>query len=180
MVASKAGGGGSAHLVTAARSPVAACHAFALDPDVATGLTVRSMEAKRYTVGELAGATGLTVRTLHHYDRIGLLQPTDRSPSGYRLYGSEDVQRLYRILALRQLGLSLKDIDAALAGDWADLRQAIARHLAEVQRQVALSQSLEHKLRRLLDQVDRHHDLTNEQFIDAMETIVSFTHLYSG
>ena len=74
------------------------------------------MDAKRYTIGELAGSTGLTVRTLHHYDRIGLLQPTDRSPSGYRLYGSEDVQRLYRILALRQLGLSLKDIDAALAG----------------------------------------------------------------
>ena len=99
---------------------------------------------------------------------------------GYRLYGSEDVQRLYRILALRQLGLSLKDIDAALAGDWADLRQAIARHLAEVQRQVVLSRSLEHMLRRLLDQFDRHQDLTNEQFIDAMETIVSFTHLYSG
>ncbi len=139
------------------------------------------MDAERYTVGELAGATGLTVRTLHHYDRIGLLQPTDRSPSGYRLYGRDEVQRLYRILALRQLGLSLKEIDAALAGDWADLRQAIARHLAEVQRQVALSRSLERKLRRLLDQADRHQDLTNDQFIDAMETIVtSFAHLYSG
>jgi phosphoribosylaminoimidazole-succinocarboxamide synthase len=140
------------------------------------------MEAERYTIGELAGATGLTVRTLHHYDRIGLLHPTDRSPSGYRSYGREDVRRLYRILALRQLGLSLKDIDAALAGDWADLREAIARHLAEVQRQLALSRSLEHKLRRLLDRADRDHDheLTNEQFIDAMETIVSFTHLYSG
>jgi phosphoribosylaminoimidazole-succinocarboxamide synthase len=139
------------------------------------------MDAKRYTIGELAGATGLTVRTLHHYDRIGLLGPGDRSPSGYRLYGSEEVQRLYRILALRQLGLSLKDIDAALAGDWADLREAIARHLAEVQRQVELGRSLELKLRRLLDQADRHQDLTNEQFIDAMETIVtSITHLYSG
>lgn len=75
------------------------------------------MEGKRYTVGELARATGLTVRTLHHYDRIGLLQPTDRSPSGYRLYGREDVRRLYRILALRQLGLGLKDIDARLGQD---------------------------------------------------------------
>src|SRR3954465_11254692 len=139
------------------------------------------MDAKRYTIGELAGATGLTVRTLHHYDRIGLLRPSDRSPSGYRLYGSEEVQRLYRILALRQLGLSLNDIDAALAGDWADLREAIARHLADVQRQVELGRSLERKLRRLLDQADRHHELTNEQFIDAMETIVTpFTHLYAG
>lgn len=52
------------------------------------------MNAKRYTIGELAGATGLTVRTLRHYDRVGLLRPSDRSPSGYRLYGSEEVQRL--------------------------------------------------------------------------------------
>ena len=138
------------------------------------------MDAKRYTIGELAGATGLTVRTLHHYDSIGLLRPSDRSPSGYRLYGSEDVRRLYRIVALRQLGLGLKDIDAALAGEWADLRDAIARHLAEVQRQLAWSRTLEQQLRRLLDRADRHQDLTNEQFIDAMETIVSFTHLYSG
>ncbi len=139
------------------------------------------MEATRYTIGELAGATGLTVRSLHHYDRIGLLRPRDRSPSGYRLYGSEEVQRLYRIVALRQLGLGLKEIDAALAGDWADLRDAIARHLAEVQRQVELGRSLERKLRRLLDQADRHQDLTNEQIIDAMETIVtSLAPLYSG
>src|SRR4029450_7247786 len=138
------------------------------------------MAAQRYTTGELPGAPGLTVRTLHHYDRIGILRPTDRSPSGYRLYRSEDVQRLYRILALRQLGLGLKDIDGALAGDGADPREAIARHLAEVQRQAALGRSLERKLRRLLDQSDRHQDLTNEQFIDAMETIVSFAHLYSG
>jgi phosphoribosylaminoimidazole-succinocarboxamide synthase len=138
------------------------------------------MDAERYTIGELAGATGLTVRTLHHYDRIGLLSPTDRSPSGYRLYGRDDVRRLYRILALRQLGLSLKEIDAALAGDWADLREAIARHLAEVQRQLALSRTLEQQLRRLLDQADRHQDLTNAELIDTMETIVSFTHVYTG
>ena len=85
------------------------------------------MDARRYTIGELAGATGLTVRTLHHYDSIGLLRPSDRSPSGYRLYGSQDVERLYRILALRQLGFSLKDIDAALTAEWVDLRQAITR-----------------------------------------------------
>src|SRR4051812_32628667 len=129
------------------------------------------MDATRYTIGELASATGLTVRTLHHYDRIGLLRPSGRSASGYRLYGSDEVQRLYRILALRQLGFSLKDIDTALSGDWADLREAIARHLSEVQRQVELGRLLETKLHRLLDRADRHEDLTNEQFLTTMETI---------
>ena len=57
------------------------------------------MDPKRYTIGELAGGTGLTVRTLHHYDRIGLLHPTDRSPSGYRLYTSVSSRRQSRTTA---------------------------------------------------------------------------------
>ena len=68
-------------------------------------------------VGELARRTGLTVRTLHHYDQIGLLAPTGRSEAGYRLYGRDDVARLYGIQALQHLGLSLKDITALLAGE---------------------------------------------------------------
>lgn len=67
-------------------------------------------------VGELAKHTGLTVRTLHHYDEIGLLKPSGRSESGYRLYGREDVARLHGIQALRHLGLALNDIAAMLDG----------------------------------------------------------------
>ncbi|QJW83354.1 MerR family transcriptional regulator [Ramlibacter terrae] len=52
-------------------------------------------------VGELARSTGLTVRTLHHYDEIGLLKPSGRSESGYRLYAEADVARLHAIRALR-------------------------------------------------------------------------------
>ena len=51
----------------------------------------------RLKVGELARRTGLTVRTLHHYDEIGLLAPSQRSDSGYRLYSQADVQRLHAI-----------------------------------------------------------------------------------
>ena len=58
-------------------------------------------------VGELARSTGLTVRTLHHYDEIGLLKPSDRSESGYRLYSQQDVARLHAIQAMRHLGLAL-------------------------------------------------------------------------
>ena len=134
---------------------------------------VGPVDGKHYTIGELASSTGLTVRTLHHYDRIGLLVATERTQSGYRLYGPKEVQRLYRILALRQLGLALNEIRTALDGDSADLQHLIARQLDEVQRQLKVGRDLERKLRRLLDLAERGQDLTNEQFIDTMEVIVS-------
>ncbi|MBT8207661.1 MAG: MerR family transcriptional regulator, partial [Acidimicrobiia bacterium] len=65
-------------------------------------------------VGALAEATGLTVRTLHYYEEIGLLVPSQRSDAGHRLYGREDVERLYRVRVLRRLGLSLDEIRNAL------------------------------------------------------------------
>ena len=52
-------------------------------------------------VGELAKKSGLTVRTLHHYDAIGLLTPSARADNGYRLYNRDDIARLHRIQALR-------------------------------------------------------------------------------
>jgi DNA-binding transcriptional MerR regulator len=57
-------------------------------------------------IGELARETGLTVRTLHHYDQFGLLSPLARSEGGHRCYTSGDVRRLHRIVALRSLGIS--------------------------------------------------------------------------
>ena len=65
-------------------------------------------------VGELAKRTGLTVRTLHHYDEIGLLRPSRRSEAGYRLYEHGDLERLQRILAYRGLGIGLDKIAAIL------------------------------------------------------------------
>ena len=63
-----------------------------------------------WRVGELAGQTGLTVRTLHYYDEIGLLSPSHRSDAGYRLYTAGDVVRLQQIRSLRHLGFALEEI----------------------------------------------------------------------
>lgn len=68
-----------------------------------------------YTVGELAAMAGVSVRTLHHYDRIGLLAPSARSASGYRLYGEGDLERLRQVLFYRELDFGLDDIAAMLA-----------------------------------------------------------------
>jgi MerR family transcriptional regulator, thiopeptide resistance regulator len=78
-----------------------------------------------WKIGELARRTGLTVRTLHHYDEIGLLSPVERSGGGHRVYGEADVQRLYRIVSLRSLGFPLEAIAAALDADGFDARAAV-------------------------------------------------------
>jgi DNA-binding transcriptional MerR regulator len=70
-------------------------------------------------VGELAALAGVTVRTLHHYDRIGLLPASERTPAGYRSYTEADLLRLQRILAYRELGFGL-DPDVA-SGPTVDL-----------------------------------------------------------
>lgn len=67
-----------------------------------------------FTVGELSRLTGVTVRALHHYDEIGLVRPSQRTPAGYRLYDDHDVVRLQQVLLFRELGVSLDEIAAAL------------------------------------------------------------------
>ncbi|MFE4824360.1 MerR family transcriptional regulator [Streptomyces sp. NPDC056704] len=65
-----------------------------------------------YSVGQVSAFAGVTVRTLHHYDKAGLLSPSDRSHAGYRLYGEADLVRLQQILFYRELGFSLDEIAA--------------------------------------------------------------------
>ena len=74
-----------------------------------------SSERDGLPVGEVSRLTGVTVRTLHHYDQVGLLVPADRSASGYRLYGKADLDRLRRILGYRELGFGLDEIAGLLA-----------------------------------------------------------------
>jgi MerR family transcriptional regulator, thiopeptide resistance regulator len=78
-----------------------------------------------FTVGELSRLTGVTVRALHHYDEIGLVRPSQRSAAGYRIYGERDVLRLQQVLVLRELGVPLDEIAAAI--DRATDRAALLR-----------------------------------------------------
>ena len=68
-----------------------------------------------YSVGQVAELAGVTVRTLHHYGQIGLLEPQDRTGAGYRRYSTYDLDRLHTILFYRELGFSLDDIATILA-----------------------------------------------------------------
>src|SRR5215207_7664882 len=68
------------------------------------------LKTEGYTVGRVAELSGVTIRTLHHYDEIGLLSPGGRSAAGYRIYEDSDIERLQRILFYRELGFALEEI----------------------------------------------------------------------
>src|SRR6187549_2010851 len=104
-------------------------------------------------VGELARSSGLTVRTLHHYDEIGLLKPSGRSDSGYRLYSREDVARLHGIQALRQLGLALADIGAMLEEGGTPPGPNIEQQMRAVDREIARATELRDHLSLLQHQL---------------------------
>jgi MerR family transcriptional regulator, thiopeptide resistance regulator len=80
-----------------------------------------NLETAGYTVGKVADLSGVTIRTLHHYDEIGLLSPGGRSASGYRLYEETDLDRLRHILFYRELGFDLKEISTIMDDPNTDL-----------------------------------------------------------
>jgi DNA-binding transcriptional MerR regulator len=82
---------------------------------------------KLFKAREFARLTGVTVRALHHYDRLGLLKPSRYSPSGYRLYRESDVARLEQIVALKFIGFSLKQIKDILKNAGGDLSLTLRR-----------------------------------------------------
>ncbi|WP_353952651.1 MerR family transcriptional regulator [Knoellia sp. S7-12] len=99
------------------------------------------------TVGQVAQTFGVTVRTLHHYDEVGLLSPSERSRAGYRLYTPDDLERLATIVTYRRLDLPLDEVAALLRGDGSTLE-----HLRR-QRDAVMDKVEE--LHGLIDAIDR-------------------------
>jgi DNA-binding transcriptional MerR regulator len=105
-----------------------------------------------YTVKQLSKLAGITPRTLHHYDEIGLLKPSRVGENGYRYYGEESVLRLQQILFYRELGLPLEDIKKIMGRRDFDVLGALYSHKDALQKQVM-------RLNRLITTVDNtiHH-----------------------
>jgi DNA-binding transcriptional MerR regulator len=117
-------------------------------------MTTRSNETSGRRVGELAAATGLTVRTLHYYEEIGLLVATERTDAGHRVYTDADVERLYRICLLRRLGLPLGEIARALDDPAWSLRAAMTTQLADLDRRVDAETRLRRRVANLVGTTD--------------------------
>ncbi len=99
---------------------------------------------KKYSVKELSKLAGISVRTLHHYDKIGLLKPAIRTEARYRLYGHNELLKLQQILFYKELGFTLGDIMDILNDPRFDLPQALENHKqALLKKQKRLSQMLD-------------------------------------
>jgi MerR family transcriptional regulator, thiopeptide resistance regulator len=130
------------------------------------------VDGRRWKVGELAAATGVTVRTLHHFDEIGLLRPAVRSPVGHRLYTEDDVRRLSRILALRDLEIPLGEIAGLLVGDAGALERLVRDRLDEVERHFESRQRLRRRLVALLAAARDAAEPSIDELIEAMEAMM--------
>ncbi|CAM5549006.1 MerR family transcriptional regulator [Streptomyces purpurascens] len=103
-----------------------------------------------YSVGQVAGFAGVTVRTLHHYDDIGLLVPSERSHAGHRRYGDADLDRLQQILFYRELGFPLDEVAALLDDPEADPRAHLRRQhellTARIEKLSKMAAAVEHAM----------------------------------
>ena len=121
-----------------------------------------------HKIGELAETSGVTVRTLHYYEEIGLLMPTARTDAGHRLYGPNEVERLYRICLLKQLGMPLDGVRASLADDGEEIGTVIRDHLAELDARLEAENRLRARLARLVGTVSAGSEPTTE-ILDVLE-----------
>src|SRR6266545_8235456 len=100
------------------------------------------MRFEALKVGELARRTGLTIRTLHHYDELGLLKPSLHTEAGHRLYTADDVTRLQQVISLRQVGFSLEEVRDCLDRPGFSPLEVIGLHVARLRERTELQRKL--------------------------------------
>jgi len=153
---------------------VAAFDAETLAPHATSGSTVDLMAPGSRSdvgrkVGELAAATGLTVRTLRYYEEIGLLAASGRSAGGHRLYSAADVERLYRICLLRRLSLPLAEVGRALDDPAWSIRAAMAHHLRGLDRHLEATATLRSLLAHVIGSLGDDHGPDTQDLLDVLE-----------
>ncbi len=135
--------------------------------------------AELLKVGELARKTGVSVRTLHHYDEIGLLSPTSHTGSGHRLYTVGDVARLQQIRSLRSLGFPLEQIADLLDRPGFDPVAVVEMHLARLREQLAAQQRLCQRLQDLAQGLRAANEPSVDLFLQVLEGMTMIENYYT-
>ncbi|MGZ5199618.1 MAG: MerR family transcriptional regulator [Telluria sp.] len=130
-------------------------------------------------IGELAQRAGLTVRTLHHYDSIGLLRPSARSDAGYRLYNRDDVARLQQVQALRKFGMALAEIGAYLDSPASSPLAIIERQLASLDRQIEEATQVRQQLLRVHAQLSNGENPELATWLTTLEQMTMYDKYFS-
>jgi MerR family transcriptional regulator, thiopeptide resistance regulator len=137
------------------------------------------MPEQALKVGELARRTGLTIRTLHHYDEIGLLKPSLHTDAGHRLYTAGDLARLQQIVSLRQLGFSLDEVRDCLQGPDFSPLAVIGLHLARLREQIELQRQLCERLEAVAAHLRAAGEVSAEDFLRTIEVMTMIENYYT-
>jgi DNA-binding transcriptional MerR regulator len=121
----------------------------------------------------------LTVRTLHHYDEIGLLKPSLHTESGHRLYTVGDVARLQQVVSLRQLGFALEEVKDCLDRPDFSPREVIRLHVARLREQIEMQRQLGERLEAIASLLQAAEEVSAEQFLQTIEVMTMMEKLYT-
>lgn len=122
-----------------------------------------------WKVREVAARAHVTVRTLHHYDEIGLLVPSERSDAGYRLYTESDVERLYQILLYKKLGFPLETIARAMDDEAMDLRAALLEQRELLLGKRRQTDAVIRAVDRTLELMEKGKKMTNDEMTEGFD-----------
>lgn len=126
---------------------------------------------KRWKVGELAKQTGLTVRTLHHYDQISLFSPSEVTDSKHRIYTETDIVKLQQILSLKQLGFTLEEIKETIENPDFNPIEIIKVQLETTKKQIEIQEKLYSRLEGMYELLSNQQEVQPENFIKLIEVI---------
>lgn len=134
-------------------------------------VVTQEVQMDELTVGEVAERFGITVRTLHHYDRIGLLTPARRTASGYRVYAPGDLTRLSQVIVYRRLGLSLDEIARLLAdgNEVSHLKRQRERVMSQLDEMRDLIKAIDHALEKAMTNTPMTDDDMRDLFGDGFD-----------
>lgn len=128
----------------------------------------RATGGRPTTVGVVASLVGVTVRTLHHWDEIGLAGPSERSAAGYRIYTAADIARIHRVIVYRELGVSLEEIAQLLEADAEEATETLLQQRERLRERIR-------KLDRMVGALDRMAEARREGvLLSAGEQVAIF------
>jgi DNA-binding transcriptional MerR regulator len=127
------------------------------------------MNPRSYQIKELAELARVTVRTLHHYDSIGLLAPSDRTGAGYRLYSDQDLLRLQQILIYRELGMPLEQIRRILDDPGFDRREALLEQREALRKRARDTTNMIRSVETALAAIDGETEMDPQKIFDGFD-----------
>ena len=132
-----------------------------------------------WKVGDLSKRTGLSIRTLHYYEEIGLLAPSYRTGSGHRLYEKSDIIRLQQIMSLRRLGFSLDEIRGCLNLSDFSFERVIELHISRLKDQIETERRLCNRLEAIAASLSSSEEISVEEIIQTIEEITMLEKYYT-